>query len=55
MCLKIKLLPFQGVDGFADDTQGAASLALGYARLWAFSPPSLNPGSARFYEYAFKD
>ena len=35
------LLPFQGVNGFTNDnpTQGAASLALGYALHWAFSPP----------------
>ena len=35
------LLPFQGVNGFTNDNppQGAASLALGYALHWAFSPP----------------
>ena len=46
LCMRNKstistLLPFQGVNGFTNDnpTQGAASLALGYALHWAFSPP----------------
>ena len=38
------LLPFQGVNGFTNDnpTQGAASLALGFALHWAFSPPRVS-------------
>ena len=39
----IKLLPFQGVTNERALTQGVASLALGYALHWAFSPPLLNP------------
>ena len=31
------------VDSTMRKPQGAASLALGYALLWAFSPPLLNP------------
>ena len=37
------LLPFQGATALTRDTQGVASLALGYALHWAFSPPLLNP------------
>ena len=39
----LKLLPFQGATAPTRDTQGAASLALGYVLHWAFSPPLLNP------------
>ena len=39
----LKLLPFQGATAPTRDTQGAASLALGYELHWAFSPPLLNP------------
>jgi hypothetical protein len=39
----LKLLPFQGATALTRGTQGAASLALGYELLWAFSPPLLNP------------
>ena len=38
-----KLLPLQGATAPTRDTQGAASLALGYVFHWAFSPPLLNP------------
>ena len=34
----LKLLPFQGATVPTRDTQGAASLALGYVLHWAFSP-----------------
>ena len=37
------LLPFQGATAPTRDTQGVASLALGYVFHWAFSPPLLNP------------
>ena len=37
------LLPFQGATAPTRDTQGVASLALGYVLHWAFSPPLLNP------------
>ena len=37
------LLPFQGATATTRDTQGVASLALGYVLHWAFSPPLLNP------------
>ena len=37
------LLPFQGATAPTRDTQGVASLALGYVPHWAFSPPLLNP------------
>ena len=33
------LLPFQGATAPTRDTQGVASLALGYVLHWAFSPP----------------
>uniref|UniRef100_UPI003FEF131F hypothetical protein n=1 Tax=Prevotellamassilia timonensis TaxID=1852370 RepID=UPI003FEF131F len=33
------------------DTQGAASLALGYVLLWAFSPPLLNPKLESTYSF----
>ena len=36
--IDIKLLPFQGVNNERALTQGVASLALGYALHWAFSP-----------------
>ena len=36
------LLPFQGATAPTRDTQGVASLALGYVLHWAFSPPLLN-------------
>ena len=39
----LKLLPLQGVTAPTRDTQGVASLALGYVLQWAFSPPLLNP------------
>ena len=39
----LKLLPFQGATVPTRDTQGAASLALGYEEHWAFSPSLLNP------------
>ena len=39
----LKLLPLQGATAPTRDTQGAASLALGYALHWAFSPLLLNP------------
>ena len=39
----IKALPLQGATAPTRDTQGAASLALGYELHWAFSPPLLNP------------
>ena len=37
------LLPLQGATAPTHDTQGVASLALGYVLHWAFSPPLLNP------------
>ena len=37
------LLPLQGATAPTRDTQGVASLALGYVLHWAFSPPLLNP------------
>ena len=39
----LKLLPLQGATAPMRDTQGVASLALGYVLHWAFSPPLLNP------------
>ena len=39
----LKLLPFQGATAPTRDTQGVASLALGYGLHWAFSPHLLNP------------
>ncbi len=39
----LKLLPLQGATDPTRDTQGAASLALGYGLHWAFSPHLLNP------------
>ena len=42
LCYGLKLLPLQGATAPARDTQGAASLALGYVLHWAFSPPLLN-------------
>ena len=39
----LKLLPLQGATAPSHDTQGVASLALGYVLLWAFSPPWPNP------------
>ena len=39
----LKLLPLQGATTPTRDTQGAASLALGYVLHWAFSPSLLNP------------
>ena len=39
----LKLLPLQGATAPTRDTQGAASLALGYVFHWAFSPSLLNP------------
>ena len=36
-------MPFQGATAPTRDTQGVASLALGYVLHWAFSPPLLNP------------
>ena len=40
--IDIKLLPFQGVTNERALPQGVASLALGYALHWAFSPLILN-------------
>ena len=37
------LLPLQGATAPTRDTQGVASLALGYVLHWAFSPHLLNP------------
>ena len=39
--IDIKLLPLQGATAPTRDTQGVASLALGYVLHWAFSPPLL--------------
>ena len=39
----LKLLPLQGATAPTRDTQGAASLALGWVLHWAFSPRLLNP------------
>ena len=39
----LKLLPLQGATAPTRDTQGVASLALGYVLHWAFSPLLLNP------------
>ena len=39
----LKLLPLQGATAPTRDTQGVASLALGYVLHWAFSPSLLNP------------
>ena len=39
----LKLLPLQGATAPTRDTQGVASLALGYVLHWAFSPPLLKP------------
>ena len=36
-------MPLQGATAPTHDTQGAASLALGYVPHWAFSPPLHNP------------
>ena len=36
-------MPLQGAETLLCDTQGVASLALGYVLHWAFSPPLLNP------------
>ena len=36
------LLPFQGATAPTRETQGVATLALGYVLHWAFSPPLLN-------------
>ena len=43
LCYGLKLLPLQGATAPTRDTQGAASLALGYVLHWAFSPSLLNP------------
>ena len=49
------LLPFQGATAPTRDTQGVASLALGYVFHWAFSPPLLNPKfESEFLEHPFK-
>ena len=37
------LLPLQGATAPTRDTQGVASLALGWVLHWAFSPHLLNP------------
>ena len=37
----VMLLPLQGATAPTHDTQGVASLALGYGLHWAFSPPLL--------------
>ena len=39
----LKLLPFHGATAPTRDTQGVASLALGWVLHWAFSPHLLNP------------
>ena len=39
----LRLLPLQGATAPTRDTQGVASLALGYVLHWAFSPSLLNP------------
>ena len=39
----LRLLPLQGATAPTHDTQGVASLALGYVLHWAFSPRLLNP------------
>ena len=36
-------MPLQGATAPTRDTQGVASLALGYVLHWAFSPHLLNP------------
>ena len=36
-------MPLQGATAPTRDTQGVASLALGYVLHWAFSPSLLNP------------
>ncbi|WP_288511256.1 hypothetical protein [uncultured Prevotellamassilia sp.] len=51
------LLPLQGATTSTRDTQGAASLALGYEEHWAFSPRLLNPkleSLKKDYEYSIK-
>ena len=53
--IDIKLLPFQGVTNERALTQGVASLALGYALHWAFSPSLLNPKLQILSESRFSD
>ena len=48
----LKLLPFQGATAPTRDTQGVASLALGYGLHWAFSPHLLNPKLELHYKFA---
>ena len=43
LCQSLMLLPLQGATAPTRDTQGVASLALGYVLHWAFSPPLTNP------------
>ena len=44
MCLRIKAFALTGrVDSTMRESQGVASLALGYVLHWAFSPSLLNP------------
>ena len=48
------LLPLQGATAPTYDTQGVASLALGYVHHWAFSPSLLNPELQLVYIIMFK-
>ena len=48
----LKLLPLQGATAPTRDTQGAASLALGYGLPWAFSPSLLNPKLELYIYYS---
>ena len=45
------LLPFQGATALTRDTQGVASLALGYVLHWASSPLLLNPKLQSFKQW----
>ena len=47
----LRLLPLQGATAPTRDTQGVASLALGYALHWAFSPPLLYPNLEYCYSF----
>ena len=51
----LKLLPLQGATAPTRDTQGVASLALGYVLHWAFSPPLLNPIKIASIQRTFLD
>ena len=52
--MDIKLLPLQGATAPTHDTQGVASLALGYVHHWAFSPSLLNPKLQLVYIIMFR-